>query len=124
MNREIMAGAACGGSIVVLALGASTAHRLGTIDADTVTRLVYGGIGLMTAWFGNRIPKTFVASALARRAQRVAGWSTVLSGLSYAGMWVFAPIPMALWGGAGAILAGFAVTIGYCFWMQSQAKFT
>jgi len=124
MNKEIVAGLACGGSIVVIALGATVAGKLGYVDADTVTRVVYGSIGLMTAWFGNRIPKTFVASAQAWRAQRIAGWSTVLSGLVYAGMWAFGPIAMAFWGGSGAILVGFAVTIGYCLSLKSKANLT
>ena len=112
MNKEIIAGLAWGLSMVALAIGATSARKLGYVDADTVTRVVYGSIGLMTAWFGNRIPKTFFANAQARRAQRIAGWSTVLSGLIYA----------AFWGGSGAILAGFAVTIGYCLSLKSKAN--
>lgn len=124
MNKEINAGLAWGGSIVVLAIGATLARNVGFVEADTVTRVVYGSIGLMTAWYGNRIPKAFVASAQARRAKRVAGWSMVLSGLIYAGMWAFSPIPVAIWGGTGAILAGIAATIGYCLLLQSKAKAT
>ena len=122
MNREIIAGLAWGLSMVALAIGATSARKLGYVDADTVTRVVYGSIGLMTAWFGNRIPKTFFANAQARRAQRIAGWSTVLSGLIYAAFWAFGPVPVAFWGGSGAILAGFAVTIGYCLSLKSKAN--
>jgi hypothetical protein len=124
MNKELIAGLAWGSSIVALAIGASLARKVGYIETDTVTRVVFGSIGLMVAGFGNRIPKAFVASVHARRAKRVAGWSMVLSGLIYAGMWVFAPIPVACWGGFSAVLAGIAVTMGYCLSLPSKAKAT
>ncbi len=122
MNKELIAGLVWGGGIVALAIGATLARKLGYIEADTVTRVVYGSIGLMVAGYGNRIPKAFVASAEARRAKRVAGWSMVLSGLIYAGMWIFAPIPVASWGGFGAVIAGIAVTMGYCLSLPSKVK--
>ncbi len=71
---------------------------------------------------GNRIPKTFVRSARARQAQRVAAWSQVLSGLVYAGLWAFAPIPVAITVGSGAVLAGVAVTLGYCLSLPAKAN--
>lgn len=122
MNKELFAGLAWGGGIVALALGATLARRMGYIDSDTVTRVVIGMNGLMMTWFGNRIPKGFVPSAHAGRARRVAGWSLVLSGLTYAGLFAFAPLPVAYWGGAGAVLAGIAVTMGYCLLLRSKAK--
>lgn len=124
MNRELIDGLAWGGSIVAVAISAALAHRLGYIEADTVHRVIFGSIGLMVAGFGNRIPKAFVTSAHARRAKRVAGWAMVLSGVVYAGMWAFAPLPVATWAGFGAILAGIAVTMGYCLSLQSKAKAT
>jgi len=122
MNREVIEGLAWGSSIVALAIGATWAHRLGLVEVDSVNRVVFGGIGLMVAGFGNRIPKSVVASTRARQAKRVAGWSTVLSGLAYAGLWMFAPMPVATWGGFGAIVAGFAVTMGYCLSLRSKPK--
>lgn len=113
---------AWGGLILVLALGASFARKLGYIDTDTVTRLVIGANGLMIAWNGNRMPKTFVPHALARQARRVAGWSLTLSGLLYAGLFVFAPIRVAAWGGAAAVVAGIMVTLGYCLSLRSKAQ--
>jgi hypothetical protein len=124
MNKELVAGLAWGGSVLAVAFGATLARRLGHVEADTVTRMVIGSNGLMIAWYGNRIPKAFVRSAEARRAKRVAGWSMVLSGLAYAGLFAFAPLPVASWGGLGAVLAGFAVTIGYCLSLPSKAKAT
>jgi hypothetical protein len=122
MNQEVMGSLALGVGIVVLALVATSARKLGYIDADTVTRIVMGANGLMIAWFGNRLPKAFVPSACAQRARRVAGWSLVLSGFVYGLLWVFAPIPLAVAGGSAAVLAGIAVTVGYCLALRAKAK--
>jgi hypothetical protein len=68
------------------------------------------------------IPKTFVRGAQARQAQRVAGWAMVLSGLIYAGLWAFAPIPVATAVGTGAVFAGVAATLGYCLSLRFKAN--
>ena len=122
MNKELMANLAWGVGILVLALVATWARRQGMMDSETVTRLVIGANGLMIAWMGNRLPKTFVAEAWARQARRVAGWSLAISGLVYAGLWAFAPFQVAVWGGCGAILAGMALTIGYCYSLRTPTK--
>jgi hypothetical protein len=121
-NKEIKTGLAWGGSVVVVALSAVLAHKLGYIGGDTVTRVVFGTNGLMIAWYGNRIPKRVAPSAQARQAQRVAGWSLALSGLLYAGLWAFAPIPVATSVGTGAVLAGVAATLGYCLALRFKDK--
>ena len=95
MKKELIGALAWAGIMFALALGAIFAHKLGYIDRDTVIRVVTGPTGLWMAWYGNRIPKTVVPSARAGQAQRVAAWSLVLSGLVYAGLWAFAPIPVA-----------------------------
>ena len=122
MKKQLIADLTWGIGIVVLALGATYARKLGYIEGETVTRLVLGATGLMIAWFGNRMPKTFVPSARARQAQRVGGWSMALSGLVYAGLWAFAPFDVALLGGCGAILVGIAVTVGYCLSVRDRAN--
>ena len=122
MNKQLITDLAWGGGIVVVALVASWARKVGYVEGDTVTRIVIGLTGLMIASFGNRMPKTFVPSSGARQARRVAAWSLVLSGLVYAGLWAFAPIPVAVAGGCGAVLLGMAVTIGYCFTLRAKAK--
>jgi hypothetical protein len=122
MNKQITTDLAWGVGILVVALLASWARRLGYLDADTVTRLVIGLSGLMIASFGNRMPKTFVPGSRARQARRVAAWSLVLSGLVYAGLWAFAPIPLAVVGGCAAVLLGIAVTIAYCFSLRAKGK--
>lgn len=122
MNRELVSDLAWGVGIVVLALGATLIRKLGYIDADTVTRMVMGATGLMVAWFGNRMPKRIVPSACARQVARVGGWTMALSGLVYAGLWVFAPIQLAVAGGCSAVLAGMAVTLGYCLSLRAKAR--
>lgn len=122
MNKELIGALAWGGGIIALALGATFARKLGYVDGDTVTRVVIGINGLMIAWYGNRMPEAFAPSAQARQVTRVGGWSMVLSGLVYAGLWAFAPIPVAVAGGCGAVIAGTAVTLGYCLSLRAKAK--
>ena len=107
--------------LIAVALTASVARKLGFLEGDVAERLVIGLNGLMVAWYGNRMPKAFVPNAQARRARRVGGWSMVVSGLAYAGLWAFAPMAVATFGGMLAILAGMAVTLGYCLSQKSKA---
>lgn len=122
MNKDLIGSLAWGGGIVVLALGMTAARQLGYVDQEMVTRVVIGATGLMVAWFGNRMPKTFVPSITARKVHRVGGWSLALSGLVYAAVWAFAPIQTAVIVGCGAVLAGIAVTIGYGLSLRAKAK--
>jgi hypothetical protein len=122
MNKELMATLVWVGGTAAVTLGAIIALKLGYIDDDTCLRVVIGFYGLMVAWYGNRMPKTFVRSSQLRQVRRVSAWSQVLSGLVYAGLWAFAPIPLAMWGGVGALLAGSAVTLGYFLWLQAKPK--
>lgn len=122
MNKDLIGSLAWGGGLIALGLAASFARQQGYIDGETTLRIVLGATGLMVAWYGNRIPKTVVPGALARKAQRVAGWSMALSGLVYAGLWAFAPVDVALLGGCGAIIAGIVVTVLYCLSLRSGVK--
>ena len=120
MKKDLIPGIAWAAGLIGLALVATVLRREGYIDSDMVNRLVMGATGLMLVWSGNRIPKTFTPGAGARRAQRVAAWSLVLSGLVYAGLWAFAPFDVALVGGCAAIIAGMAVTLGYCVSLRKR----
>jgi len=122
MNKELTGSLAWGVRVIAVALAATGARQAGLIDGDAVTRIVMTVTGLMVAWYGNRMPKTFAPSAYERRVARVGGWSLALSGLLYAALWAFAPMDVALWFGCGAILAGMAVTIGYCISLRSKEK--
>lgn len=122
MKKDLFNSLAWGGGIVALALAASAARNLGYIDQETTLRIVLGATGLTIASFGNRIPKTFVPGVGARKAQRVAAWSMVLSGLVYAGAFVFASLSTAVVVGCGAVILGMAVTLGYCLSLRSRAR--
>lgn len=122
MNKQLITDFAWGVGILVVALVASWARKSGYVDSETVTRVVIGLTGLMIASFGNRLPKTFIPDSKGRQARRVAGWSLVLSGLVYAGLWAFAPIPVAIAAGCGVILLGMAVTIGHCISLRAKAQ--
>ena len=125
MKKEMMGSLVWAGFMLALATGATVVHKLGYIDHETVQRMVSGVIGLWLAWYGNQMPKAMVqvrVPACAGQARRVAAWSMVLSGLVYAGLWAFAPIPVALWGGTGVVLAGVAVTFGYCLSLPARVK--
>jgi hypothetical protein len=121
VKKELIPALAWAAVMLGVAFAAAYAHRRGYIDADMKTRVVAMN-GLWMAWYGNRIPKAFVPSACARQAKRVVGWSLVLSGLVYAGMFAFAPIPLALTVGTGAVLAGIAVSLGYCLLLAARAR--
>ncbi|MHC5537950.1 ammonium transporter [Singulisphaera rosea] len=122
MNKELKAGLAWCGGIFAVAIGATIARKLGYIEGDTVTRMVIGMNGLMIASNGNQLPKAVIPHPYAFRARRVAGWTAVLSGLVFAGLFAFAPIPVAAAVGTGAVVAGIVVTLGYCVWLDHKAK--
>lgn len=120
-RKELSAAVVWAVLMLGVALAAAYAHRQGYIDADMKLRVIAMN-GLWMAWYGNRIPKAFVPSSCARQAKRVIGWSLVLSGLVYAGMFAFAPISLAMTYGTAAVMAGIAVSLGYCLWLAAKAK--
>lgn len=121
MNKEVIAWLVWAVGILVVALVARYLREAGHIDSETTTRVVIGLNGLLVAWMGNRMPKAFAPNAWVQQAKRFAGWSLVLSGLVYAGLWAFAPIPVAKVVGTAAIIIGIAVTFGYCWLLRSRA---
>jgi hypothetical protein len=121
MKNETTGWFAWGIGILVVALVARYARELGHVDGETTTRLVIGLTGLMVAWAGNRMPKAIAPDQWIRQARRIGGWSLVSSGLVYAGLWAFAPIPVAKVVGSTAVLLGIAVTFGYCLVLRNRA---
>ncbi len=122
MNSEVKGGLAWAGGMITLALAATLARKLGYLDRETVTRLVIGANGLMIAWYGNRMPKNFLPSACARQYARLGGWSMFLGGLVYAGLFAFAPIPIAVVLSCGTLILGQAIAISYCLAQRASAK--
>ncbi len=121
MKKAFIETVAWVGVIAALTFGAVLAHKLGYVDRDAVMRVALGVNGLWMAWYGNQLPKTLVpVPAAAGQARRLASWSLVLSGLVYAGLWTFAPMPVAVVAGTGAVLAGVAVTLGYCLSLRPK----
>ena len=121
MKKDHIIGLVWALGIVGLAIGASVARHLGHIDQDTTQRIVLGATGLMIAALGNRMPKNFVSGVCARKVQRVAAWSMALSGLIYAGAFIFLPIMTAMVVGCGAVLVGMAATFGYALSLRAKA---
>ncbi|KQV48914.1 ammonium transporter [Pelomonas sp. Root1217] len=108
--------------MIAVALGMTWARKLGFADGDAVTRVVIAMNGLMIAWYGNRMPKRFFPSELARKVNRLGGWSITISGLVYVALWAFAPIPVAVAAGSAAVLAGVAVPVAYCLSQRGKFK--
>jgi hypothetical protein len=121
MKKEIGVAMLWAGGMIVLALGATAAYVRGYIDAQTLSRIVALN-GLYIAYYGNSVPKKFVPSAYVRQVNRFCGWSLTLSGLTYAGFWGFAPLPMAMIFGTGAVVLGMALTLSYCLWLRGRTR--
>lgn len=122
MNKELTISFAWGSGLIALAILAIAARKLGYIDGDMVTRIVTGMNGIMIAYYGNRLPKSVVSSGCKRRVNRVGGWAMVLSGLAYVALFAFAPIPVAVAVGSGAVIAGIGATLGYCLWLRAATN--
>ena len=122
MMKEFRVALAWGGGILVLALGAKFAFNQGYIDRDTMLRILIGINGLMIIYYGNLVPKKIAPNGNVRQVMRVSGWSQVLSGLVYTGLWAFAPIPVAATVGTAAVASSLIVIFGYCLWMRAQGR--
>jgi hypothetical protein len=122
MKKELISWLAWAVGIIVVALAARHARELGYIDSETTKRVVIGLNGLLVAWIGNRMPKAVAPNAWIQQVKRVGGWSMALSGLVYAGLWAFAPIPVATVLGSAAVIAGIALTLGYCLSLRARAR--
>ena len=121
MKKDILAGLIFGGAMLALALAAKYAHARGYVGDDVAMRTLAMN-GLLIAYYGNNIPKRVAPHAVARKAQRFSGWTQVLSGLTYAGLWAFAPIPVAETVGTAVVLAGVVLVLGYCVVLDRGAR--
>ena len=121
VKKEILTALVFAAIMLPLALAARYAHAHGYIDADTKLRILAMN-GLWIAYYGNLMPKAFVPYAWAQKSRRFSGWMLVLSGLAFAGLWAFAPIPLAITLGTAAVLAGVIASLAYCLWLNAQAR--
>lgn len=121
-KREMTGSLIVAGAILLLAFAGASARKAGYIDPETVTRIVTASIGLMIAWWGNRMPKAFIPNACARQVRRFGGWSMTLSGLIYAALFAFAPLWVAYPAGMAAIVAGIVVTFLYALALRSRRR--
>ncbi len=121
MKKELWVALAFAGVMLLLAFATRFAHARGYIDSETQLRVVAMN-GLMMVYFGNRVPKKIAPCGRVRQIQRVSGWTQVLSGLLYAGLWAFAPIRLAVTLGTGAVMASLIVTLGYAFWCDRERR--
>ena len=121
MNKEIRVSLVFAAIMLPLAFAAKFAHERGYIAEDTVHRVVALN-GLWVVYFGNLIPKKMAPSACLKQVQRFAGWSLVLGGFVYTGFWIFAPIPLALIVGTGAVFASLMATLGYGVWRTRKGS--
>lgn len=77
-------------------------------------------VGLMLAAYSNLMPKdvgrwraTAQAAARVQSALRVGGWSMTLAGLTYAGLWAFAPLGVADVASTIVVATATLITMGY-----------
>jgi hypothetical protein len=79
--------------------------------------------GLILAAYSNLMPKevgrwraSAIAMARAQTALRVGGWSMTLAGLTYAGLWAFAPLAFANIASMAVVASAMLITISYGGW--------
>jgi sterol desaturase/sphingolipid hydroxylase (fatty acid hydroxylase superfamily) len=129
MWKNVRASLVIGGLQAVCGLLLGFAKRQGLIDIETTLRgaMVIVGVGLAAA--GNRIPKssdgpspsTLKLAVLRQSVMRTAGWSLMLGGLAFAGLWAFAPLAVAqvaatiALGGSLAVMSIFVTTWIYAY---------
>ena len=100
-------------------------HLVGPHIAQRAT-LATGG--LVLAFYGNAIPKSFGAwrnpekAKRAQSAMRVGGWSFVLAGLAYAGLWAFAPLATADLVSTVVVASATILTLGYTIWTYALCR--
>ena len=91
------------GLILVISLGMKLALVLGAVkDADLSRRATMVILGVFFAFTGNGMPRTLTPLAVMRcdparvqAFQRFAGWTWVLTGLAFAGVWLLLPLGLA-----------------------------
>ena len=118
----------CAGLLIAVAAVAKYAEHNHLIGPDIAQRATLATGGLVLAFYGNAIPKSYGAwrnPAKAKRAQsamRVGGWSFVLAGLAYAGLWAFAPLKTADLASTVVVASAIVLTLGYTIWAYALCR--
>lgn len=82
---------------VALVLGVVVARQLGLVDPLNARRIGAIGLGIVLIAAGNLVPKMRLLQWPGRRpgtgaaAERIAGWTLVLTGAAVVSLWLFAP---------------------------------
>lgn len=120
ITRRLGFALALAGAILAVAAGLRYAETAGWLTADTARRAMQVMIGLGLAAYANVMPKQLGRPGASARvaagtqaALRVGGWSMTLAGLAYAGLWAFAPLPVADVASTVVVVAAMVVTLGY-----------
>lgn len=114
-------------ALAALLMGTSAAlayaQGVGLMTPETAKRAVQVLIGLMLAGYANLMPKdvgqwraTPVAMGRAQSALRVGGWSLTLAGLTYSGLWAFAPTNVADSVSMAVVATALLITMAYAGW--------
>ncbi|RZJ05154.1 MAG: hypothetical protein EON89_05120 [Brevundimonas sp.] len=114
---------------LAVATGLRFAAGEGMITDDLAQRAVQTLIGLGLAAYANVMPKQIggprksaEAETRSQAALRVGGWSMTLAGLTYAGLWAFAPRDFADIAGMVVVAGAMLLTLGYAVWCFTACR--
>lgn len=128
MTRRLGWAIALAAFILGSALALRYAEARGMVSTEDVRRAMQVLIGLMLAGYANLMPKqgrgvgSLWAQARAQTALRVGGWSLTLAGITYAGLWAFAPLEIADTAGLIVVAAATLLTAGYALWAFTTCR--
>jgi len=95
VRKEIVSAIILAGLILLGSISASMAKEFGMIDAELSKRIVGIIIGIVLIVMGNYMPKKLVAlgdtncsHTKSQSIQRFMGWTFVIAGMLYAGVWI------------------------------------
>lgn len=109
------------------ALALKFAQHRHLITPDFSTRAFQAAIGLVLAAYGNLIPKSEpecgdVWSARKQSLLRTGGWLFTIAGLSYAAIWLAAPLERASDFGMAVVGTATAITLAYTLWVAATSR--
>ncbi|MCW3849335.1 hypothetical protein OF829_19015 [Sphingomonas sp. LB-2] len=117
--RSIASALVLAAAFLALSAGLRYAANIDLISDETMKRTVQVVIGLGLAIYSNFTPKQIgpqgspAIEAWKQKMLRVAGWSMVLAGLTYAALWAFAPLGFAGTASVAVVVTAMVVSLGY-----------